>query len=106
MRPIPQTEASPGLLLIADPSLAPTVLEQVAPTLAKGGVSLYSGIDEPGAARPSVRRLVLYHHAPAHGDDLMDEIARIYAARGNEVGLEVVTAHEHMTLGIGVEGGA
>jgi phosphoribosyl 1,2-cyclic phosphodiesterase len=53
-----------------------------------------------------VRRLVLYHHAPAHGDDLMDRIARTYAERGKQVGVEVVTAHELMKLRVGVEGGA
>jgi phosphoribosyl 1,2-cyclic phosphodiesterase len=53
-----------------------------------------------------VRRLVLYHHAPAHGDDLMDEIARTYASRGKERGIEVVTAHELMTLRLGVEDSA
>jgi phosphoribosyl 1,2-cyclic phosphodiesterase len=52
-----------------------------------------------------VRRLVLYHHAPAHGDDLMDEIARTYASRGKERGIEVITAHELMKLRIGAEEG-
>lgn len=45
-----------------------------------------------------VRRLVLYHHAPSHTDDQMDQIAATYKARGEAVGIEVVTAHEGMTL--------
>lgn len=45
-----------------------------------------------------VRRLVLYHHAPSHGDDLMDRIARTYRERGKELGLDVVTAHELLKL--------
>lgn len=53
-----------------------------------------------------VRRLVLYHHAPSHGDDLMDRIAKTYAERGKKVGVDVVTAHELMKLGIGAEGGS
>jgi ribonuclease BN (tRNA processing enzyme) len=53
-----------------------------------------------------VRRLVLYHHAPAHGDDLMDTIARTYAERGARSGVEVVTAHELMKLRVGAEGSA
>jgi phosphoribosyl 1,2-cyclic phosphodiesterase len=53
-----------------------------------------------------VRRLVLYHHAPAHGDDLMDRIAKTYAERGEQSGVEVVTAHELMKLRVGAEGSA
>jgi phosphoribosyl 1,2-cyclic phosphodiesterase len=48
-----------------------------------------------------VRRLVLYHHAPSHSDDQMDQVAQSYAARGAEVGIEVVTSCEGMTLAIG-----
>jgi phosphoribosyl 1,2-cyclic phosphodiesterase len=48
-----------------------------------------------------VRRLVLYHHAPTHNDDQMDGIARRYAERGEELGIEVVTAWEGMVLDIG-----
>jgi len=48
-----------------------------------------------------VRRLVLYHHAPSHTDDQMDEIARTYHARGKEMGIEVVVAQEGQTLSIG-----
>jgi phosphoribosyl 1,2-cyclic phosphodiesterase len=49
------------------------------------------------------RRLVLYHHAPAHGDDLMDQIAATYLAKGALVGVEVLTSFEGMTLPIGRE---
>jgi phosphoribosyl 1,2-cyclic phosphodiesterase len=48
-----------------------------------------------------VRRLVLYHHAPGHGDDQMDQIAAQYLKRGEEVGVEVLTSFEGMTLPIG-----
>ncbi len=49
-----------------------------------------------------VRRLVLYHHAPAHSDDQMDQIAATYLAKGAAVGVEVLTAFEGMTVAIGV----
>jgi phosphoribosyl 1,2-cyclic phosphodiesterase len=49
----------------------------------------------------SVRRLVLYHHAPSHGDDIMDEISRRYLALGQQMGVDVVTSFEGMTLSIG-----
>jgi phosphoribosyl 1,2-cyclic phosphodiesterase len=48
-----------------------------------------------------VRRLVLYHHAPSHGDDQMDQVAATYAAKGKAAGIEVVTSFEGMTLAIG-----
>jgi phosphoribosyl 1,2-cyclic phosphodiesterase len=47
------------------------------------------------------RRLVLYHHAPSHGDDQMDQIASRYLAAGEAVGVEVLTSFEGMTLPIG-----
>jgi hypothetical protein len=98
-------EASRGLLLIADPSLAPTVLEQVAPTLARGGVSLYSGNDEPGASRASLRRLVLFDGklTPAHAELLKREPpALLLAARGAEAG---PTDWEAQLLGAVLRGG-
>ncbi len=49
-----------------------------------------------------VRRLVLYHHAPSHGDEQMDQIAARYLAAGAGVGLEVLTSFEGMTLPIGL----
>ena len=52
-----------------------------------------------------VSRLVLYHHAPSHSDEMMDEIARTYAERGQAAGLEVVTAQELMTLAVGTGSG-
>jgi len=51
-----------------------------------------------------VRRLVLYHHAPAHTDDMMDKVAAEYLAKGANVGVEVLTSFEGMTLPIGPEG--
>jgi len=52
-----------------------------------------------------VRRVVLYHHAPAHSDDQMDRIAAEYLAKGAAVGIEVLTSFEGMTLPIGPEEG-
>lgn len=49
----------------------------------------------------NVRRLVLYHHAPSHSDDMMDEIGRTYHAQGRALGIEVVVAREGQTLPIG-----
>src|SRR5262245_48845638 len=50
-----------------------------------------------------VKRLVLYHHAPSHGDDQMDKIAAEYLAKGAAVGVEVLTSFEGMTLPVGLE---
>jgi phosphoribosyl 1,2-cyclic phosphodiesterase len=50
-----------------------------------------------------VRRLVLYHHAPSHGDDQMDKIAAEYLAKGALAGIEVLTSFEGMTIPIGPE---
>jgi len=55
-------------------------------------------------AEAGVRRLVLYHHAPSHTDDQMDQIAATYAALGKTRGVDVVTACEGMTLAIGQVG--
>lgn len=52
-----------------------------------------------GAA--AVRRLVLYHHAPSHGDDQMDTIAASYKQLGAAAGIDVVTSYEGMVLEIG-----
>lgn len=48
-----------------------------------------------------VRCLVLFHHAPSHTDAMMDEIGVRFRKRGQQVGLEVVTSFEKMSLGIG-----
>jgi hypothetical protein len=48
-----------------------------------------------------VRRLVLYHHAPGHTDEQMDQVAATYLAKGAEVGIEVLTSFEGMTLPVG-----
>jgi phosphoribosyl 1,2-cyclic phosphodiesterase len=48
-----------------------------------------------------VRRLVLYHHAPSHGDKVMDSIEDTYRKKGNKLGVQVVVARERMTLQIG-----
>ena len=52
------------------------------------------------------RRLVLYHHAPSHDDDLMDKVAKDYRDKGAAVDVEVVTAAEGMVLPIGKEAAA
>jgi phosphoribosyl 1,2-cyclic phosphodiesterase len=49
----------------------------------------------------NVRRLVLYHHAPGHTDEQMDQVAATYLARGAEIGIEVLTSFEGMTLPVG-----
>lgn len=49
-----------------------------------------------------VEKLVLYHHAPAHDDDMMDRIGDEFRERGAEVGIVVVAAKEKMTLSVGV----
>ena len=54
-------------------------------------------------AEAKVRRLVLYHHAPSHGDEQMDKIAAQYLARGAGIGIEVLTSFEGMTLPVGPE---
>jgi len=54
-------------------------------------------------AEAQCRRLVLYHHAPAHTDEQMDQIAASYLAKGAGVGIEVLTSFEGMTLPIGPE---
>jgi len=52
-------------------------------------------------AEAKVKRLVLYHHAPAHTDDMMDKVAAEYLAKGVGVGVEVLTSFEGMTVPIG-----
>jgi phosphoribosyl 1,2-cyclic phosphodiesterase len=54
-------------------------------------------------AEAKVRRLVLYHHAPSHSDDQMDQIAASYLAKGALRGIEVLTSFEGMTIPIGPE---
>lgn len=53
-----------------------------------------------------VRRLVLYHHAPAHSDEIMDAMAKTYGERGAALGIEVVAARERQTLQVGKREGA
>jgi ribonuclease BN (tRNA processing enzyme) len=47
------------------------------------------------------KRLVLYHHAPAHTDEQMDQVAATYLAKGAAIGIEVLTSFEGMSLPIG-----
>jgi phosphoribosyl 1,2-cyclic phosphodiesterase len=48
-----------------------------------------------------VRSLILYHHAPSHSDDQMDEVAATYKQLGESVGVQVHTSFEGMTLSVG-----
>ncbi len=52
-------------------------------------------------AGQGIRRVVLFHHAPNHNDTQMDEIDAHYRAKGDLLGLEVVTAREGMVLPMG-----
>lgn len=49
----------------------------------------------------SVRQLVLYHHAPAHNDDMMDKIAEEFGVLGKKNSVVVSVAKENMTLTMG-----
>ena len=49
-----------------------------------------------------VRCVVLFHHAPNHTDAQMDELDAHYRAKGEQLGLEVVTAREGMVLPMGL----
>lgn len=52
------------------------------------------------AAEAGVRTLVLFHHDPAHGDDMIDVLTATAAACGRQLGVEVVAAHEGLTLDV------
>ena len=52
-------------------------------------------------AEAGVKNLVLYHHAPAHSDEQMDQIAAAYDAKGAARGIRVLTSFEGMTIPIG-----
>ncbi len=52
-------------------------------------------------AEAKVRRLILYHHAPGHSDDMMDTLSASYRKKGAELGVDVVTSAEGMVLRIG-----
>ncbi len=45
-----------------------------------------------------VHTLVLYHHAPSHHDEMMDELAVKYAEMGLQHGIEVIASRQGMTL--------
>jgi phosphoribosyl 1,2-cyclic phosphodiesterase len=51
-----------------------------------------------------VRRLILYHHAPSHDDELMDRMSADYKKRGASLGVDVITSAEGMILTIGAQG--
>ncbi|WP_426752972.1 hypothetical protein [Myxococcus sp. Y35] len=80
MSTAPHLEAD-GLLLIADESLPPELVEQAAPVLAQGGMALCQGPGSPSGPR----RLLLFDGklAPAHAESLRREPpALLLATRG------------------------
>lgn len=50
------------------------------------------------AANAGVAKLVLFHHDPSHDDDMIDVLTASAAACGRQSGVEVVAAHEGMSL--------
>jgi len=48
-----------------------------------------------------VKRVILYHHAPSHSDDILDQKGKEYRAKGAALGLDVITSAEGMSLAIG-----
>ena len=52
------------------------------------------------AQRAGAKRLVLFHHDPAHSDDVLDLVAVEMAAKGRAVGVEVIVASEGLVLDV------
>jgi phosphoribosyl 1,2-cyclic phosphodiesterase len=52
------------------------------------------------AVQARVRRLVMFHHDPAHDDDQMDELAAEARRLGERSGLEVIAAYEGLHLSL------
>ncbi|MDH4145929.1 MAG: MBL fold metallo-hydrolase [Acidimicrobiia bacterium] len=50
------------------------------------------------AAWGGVRTLALFHHDPTHGDELLDELAAEGASTSRDPDLEVLAAHEGLTI--------
>jgi phosphoribosyl 1,2-cyclic phosphodiesterase len=50
------------------------------------------------AAECRVKNLVLFHHDPAHHDDVLDEMGTCALAAGRALGLDVVSAREGMVV--------
>ena len=53
------------------------------------------------ARQAGARRLALFHHDPAHHDDLVDEILAAAVVEGERLGVEVIAAAEGMRLSLG-----
>ena len=51
----------------------------------------------------NIKRLVLYHHAPSHTDDIMDEMTARYQQQGRQHQIEVVAAREGLTIPVGTQ---
>jgi ribonuclease BN (tRNA processing enzyme) len=58
------------------------------------------------AAEAGARRLALFHHDPAHDDDTIDGLAGHAADLGDRRGVEVLAAHEGLTIAFGSAEGA
>ena len=52
------------------------------------------------ASSCGVKKLVLFHHDPSHGDDLLDELSAAAADRGDACGVVVVAAYESMAIDV------
>ncbi|MBZ4417820.1 hypothetical protein [Myxococcus sp. RHSTA-1-4] len=91
-----------GLLLIADESLPPALLERAAPVLAQGGVALHQGPELPSGPR----RLVLFDGrlSPSHAESLRREPPPLLLATRGPDGRPA--AWEVRLLGALLRGGA
>ena len=50
------------------------------------------------AAETGVKQLVLFHHDPAHTDDVLDVLATAAADCGTKMGVDVIPAREGLVL--------
>jgi phosphoribosyl 1,2-cyclic phosphodiesterase len=51
-----------------------------------------------GAAASNIKRLVLFHHDPARGDDQLEELEKSYRINNRSRGMEIMAAREGLTL--------
>jgi phosphoribosyl 1,2-cyclic phosphodiesterase len=54
------------------------------------------------ARAAGARRLALFHHDPARGDDALDEVAQCVVPLGESMGIEVLVASEGLTVNLDV----
>ena len=50
------------------------------------------------AAEAGVKQLALFHHDPAHDDDMLDVLAAAATDCGTKMGVEVIAAREGLVL--------